>query len=465
MIQYIDTTYSANTVILPSATEFFEDSFIIKDSTGFAATNNITVLPILGEQIDGLDQVLINTNFSSTTFTVSNGNWHMISNVPNRETTANILSQTIIGAVPGDDLQVIIDNMGNLGGGFVQLSSGIFNLTDDLIIPSSVTLSGVGTSGTIVDFGSLAKGLKIIDSNRYDTGTISVTSGSDAVTGSGTTWDSSMEGQQIFLITKFSAQFIPILTVIDPTTIQLAYNYVGENITDGTYLIDTPAQSAVIQNLTVQNSAVDAILVDGTNACTINNVVTQSSLTAMRVNNTNFITLSNFTSVDCDYGIYADTLTNSSVFSISSSTINVGDAMNFTRVNNSAISAWSADSAAGNGVVCNSCANIGFENFDIEDNGGVGILLDDSNQYLTFTGSGFVGFNGGDGLTINTNNIGNTFTSCQFISNGGYGANMTDNSSTTTLISTDIFSANSGGAVNDDGTDTLIRSNIGVSDN
>lgn len=72
----IDTS-TANTLNLPAATNVMW--FYIKDITGSAATNNITVTPNGGDTIDGVSSLAINENYASRVL-VSDGvsAWYVI---------------------------------------------------------------------------------------------------------------------------------------------------------------------------------------------------------------------------------------------------------------------------------------------------------------------------------------------------------------------------------------------------
>lgn len=69
----------------------------------------------------------------------------------------------------------------------------------------------------------------------YETGTVSVANGSPTVTGALTVWTAAMQGRQMLF--GGTGPFYDILTVDSPTQITLGSNYIGSDITGGTYTI------------------------------------------------------------------------------------------------------------------------------------------------------------------------------------------------------------------------------------
>lgn len=82
----------------------------------------------------------------------------------------------------------------------------------------------------------LAEGEKVI-ADSYSTGTVTVTNGSTAVTGSGTTWTSDMENLQIVITGNNSGEFYTVVTVSDVDALILDRAYEGPDATDTDYYI------------------------------------------------------------------------------------------------------------------------------------------------------------------------------------------------------------------------------------
>ncbi len=64
--------------------------------------------------------------------------------------------------VTSDNLQDVINEMSSLGGDILFLDATTYHLTSNLVIPSNVGLQGVGSGGTIIDFGGGPYQIQII---------------------------------------------------------------------------------------------------------------------------------------------------------------------------------------------------------------------------------------------------------------------------------------------------------------
>ena len=73
--------------------------------------------------------------------------------------------------------------------------------------------------------------------------------------------------------------------------------------------------------------------------------------------------------------------------------------------------------------------------------------------------------NTGDGIRFTASDDNVIVSQSDIRKNGGYGINIVDATTTNTLISSNSFVSNTSGEVNNSGTGTLIRSNLGVVDN
>ena len=75
--QYCGINYNgAVTINLPSGIDGL--SFIIKDESGNAAINNITINPVSTETIEGQSAIVLNINYGSISLLFRNGNWVII---------------------------------------------------------------------------------------------------------------------------------------------------------------------------------------------------------------------------------------------------------------------------------------------------------------------------------------------------------------------------------------------------
>ncbi len=70
--------------------------------------------------------------------------------------------QSIFAVNPGDDLQTAVNKLASNGGGVLFLNPGTYYLTNNLVIPSNIRIQGVGSEGSIIDFGNGAFQIQMI---------------------------------------------------------------------------------------------------------------------------------------------------------------------------------------------------------------------------------------------------------------------------------------------------------------
>ncbi len=121
------------------------------------------------------------------------------------------------------------------------------------------------------------------------------------------------------------------------------------------------------------------------------------------------------------------------------------------------------NSTTGDGLVLDTCSSSTIFDTGLDDNFGNGASLTDCHA-ISFVSLSVTG-NTGDGIELVSGNTNIQLNDIEFSGNGGYGMNIVDATTEDTIISITNFSNNSSGAVNDLGTGTLIRTNVGVADN
>lgn len=72
------------------------------------------------------------------------------------------VGQSVLSISPTDDLQDAIDMVDSNGGGVVYLKGGTYDLVNNIVIPSNVHIVGVGSGGSILDFGGTAHQVQAI---------------------------------------------------------------------------------------------------------------------------------------------------------------------------------------------------------------------------------------------------------------------------------------------------------------
>lgn len=95
-------------------------------------------------------------------------------------------------------------------------------------------------------------------------------------------------------------------------------------------------------------------------------------------------------------------------------------------------------------------------------NGGQGIELVATCSDIVL--QGVVKSNTSDGIKLTATSDNCKVTICDIQSNGGYGVNIAASTCDNTIITSNTFASNTSGQVNDSGTNTQIKGNVGVSD-
>lgn len=222
--------------------------------------------------------------------------------------------------------------------------------------------------------------------------------------------------------------------------------------------------SPFLQGLTVQNSSIDLVYANYVINLGTNDLTCRNGLSGLKIQNTTTANIYSSLMDACDTGLIGIDSTFFTLFSsnVTSSTISGG--FSFENVSNSASIGCSADANIGGGFIFTNCSDFGLENFAVTGTIGIGVLFDGGGAGIGVS-LGFVDLSSGDGISF-INSAGNLqIAAANTISNnGGYGINITSGSSNI-LIATNTFNSNNSGAINNAGTGTLIRSNIGTPDN
>lgn len=303
-----------------------------------------------------------------------------------------IIGQLSITARPGDNLQTSIDVLSASGGGTLYLTTGTFNVNYNIVLTSNVRIIGVGSGGSIINFGGGAYQIRAI-------GTL---------------------GNEI--------------------------------------------NSPFFQGFTVQNSSTDLVRVDYAINLGTNDLTCDTGLSGMKITNT--VTANIYSSLqnNCATGLIGTDSTFFTMFSSNVTNSTSGGGVVMTRVSNSTSIACSVDACIGGGYIFDDSSNFGFEDFSITNITGVGLDIKGGSFAIGVT-DGFVDSSSSDGIKIEGSSTGIQITAANTISNnGGYGINVVTGT-VNTLIATNTFASNTTAPVNDSGTGTLIRSNIGVADN
>lgn len=368
------------------------------------------------------------------------------------------VTKSSLSVTPADDLQAALDQIVANGGGEVHMQPGMYSLTTNLTVSSNVRLSGVGSGGTIIDFGNGPYQIQIVGENPYATGMVSITSGGTAVVGVGTAFIQDMVGQSLFL----SGQWYTISVVTDDLNLTIENQYLGSTLAGTDCVIATPNISAFLQGFTVQNSSTDLINVQYANNFGGYDVLSANGLSGIKMNYLQTLNWSVGFVDSCGTGMLMSNMSGATVLSTFLTGITAGGGYVCDDMTNSVIFNSSLDGVVGNGYDCIDCTNFGIDQVSVLNVTGDGFLLTNSGQSFSIT-NGIASGCTGDGIAlVNTTQL--QCATMQFSNNTGYGVSV-DATSLDNLFANGLYATNTAGTFNDLGAGTLIRSNIGVADN
>lgn len=364
---------------------------------------------------------------------------------------------------------ITIDNTGDIatqvaaisaaGGGVLHLKAGTYTVNAAIAIPSSVRIVGQSFSTTTINFNSTAANFTLTGGNLYTTGTISSIVTGTTVNGSGTTWTAGMVGRWIFI----NNRWYQIVAFVSVTQIIIASAYADGATYSGTYRISSVIQDVVIQDVTLKSSTGTAI------ACT--DIIRSLFYNVILLTNNKGITISNSMEVIIRESAIASStsngyeITNGSFFNAYNlaSVANGGHGAVLNTLKTSGFLFCAADSNTLDGFNLTSCNNLDIT-VEASGNGSQGFELVSGNDSILIH-NGFYQNNTSDGvkLTASSNNC--VIDDSNITGNGGYGINLAASSDTDNRVVNCHFASNTSGNKNDLGTGTLLRANIGVTDN
>lgn len=368
-----------------------------------------------------------------------------------------------ISIKPGNKIQQAIDTIYAEGGGTVFLNPGTYNETSDIVMRTGVSLEGTNQVNTIIDFGGLAKQIQVIGSDVYNTGTVSITVGTTALTGNLTSWTSSMIGQSIWL----DGNWYVVENVLSPTSITLDVNFTSGSgagdLSGASYVIATTVDGCILRKITVQNSSVALIKAQYAQFIILDFVWQFSGQYGLDASYCLSIDTNEGYMQECQYGMQLSNIGAMSYFTSSIYNSTVGEGLILSNVYDSAFFNFSMSGNTGNGITMSSCGNIEFNTFTFNDNGAKGAELVSAVNDCQFIG-GSINGNTSDGIKLTATSDRNSMSSVSCNNNGGYGMNIAAATCDNNLSIGNVFTGNSLGQFNDGGSTTKLRGCIGSAD-
>lgn len=156
---------------------------------------------------------------------------------------------------------------------FVQ--PGVYYETKDVSVPSGATMIGANRGTTIIDFANNAASVTCDAS--YGTieskGTISITSDSKMVTGTGTYFNSIPAGNRYIYLND---RAFAISSIANDTSLELVNVYRGSALSGAPYKAMTMESCSQLSNFTIRNSASKGLFVSGYLKASISNVIIEN---------------------------------------------------------------------------------------------------------------------------------------------------------------------------------------------
>lgn len=381
------------------------------------------------------------------------------------EAGAVVLANVTIGGLlltidNTSDIQTSIDTLNAAGGGTLYLKSGTYTVTTALTGYSSITIIGVSPDETIINFSSTAANLSFAGTGVYTTGTItSITSGVN-VTGSGTSWlANATAGQHLFLGTRWYL----IAAVTGDTTLVLAEGYV-DNVTmpGASYRIASVKQNIKISDLSIKNSTGTGLTFTDCRKLTLNNVLFVSNNKGIALTNTSECGADNIVVVTSTSNGVELTNVGLSDFESINSISNGGSGFVFNNIKAVTFYPCSATANTADGFNITTGVNLDLV-IEASGNGGQGVecVSACSDIVMQTIAKG----NTSDGIKLTATSDNCKIANGDIQSNGGYGVNIAASTCDNNIITGNAILLNTSGQINDSGTGTLIRGNIGAYDN
>jgi len=356
-----------------------------------------------------------------------------------------------------ESIQDAITELGS-SGGTIRLKAGMYTLTDDINIPSNVTLVGQGMGVTILYFSGLNKGIKAQGTSNYSTGTVSVNNNSTALTGAGgTAWLTNVTPYHKIRLNNY---WYGITSVDADNGITLSSKYIGTNIAGATYDSAIMVEHFFLQHLTVYGSGGNGIYINYGYYFFLQNVASLN-------NGGDGVSINNSTSFVNEYvncfdngsdGIYynqVDHLAGDVLWCLR----NVSKGINGTKIYDSKLNSPLCRNNSG-GSYLDTFNDSVINAADISNNTNIGLEMNGSDT--SFLLSNEFQNNGSDGikLTANCDNIIMTGNSSD--DNTGYGINIAAATDNNNIVNANHFNGNVAGNKNDLGTGTIYGVNYGI---
>ncbi len=224
-----------------------------------------------------------------------------------------------------------------------------------------------------------------------------------------------------------------------------------------------PINSAFLEGITVQNSTSQLIKASYTHNLGGMDVKCVDGLVGFAIDHSDIINW-NVNAIDnCGAGIMVSDCVGFTIENAFISNITASGGYVFHNSSNGVLVNSALDTVVGGGYIFINCGNIGTDQISIVNVTGHGILLDSIFTSFSIT-NGFVSGNSGDGMRIRNGSSNIQTMTMQFSDNGRNGINIESADCSDNIFVGNNLKNNGMANFNDNGTNTLISTNIGVAD-
>ncbi len=409
----------------------------------------------LGEPVSLVEQFIQSSNYvaNSTGWRIdSDGNAFFVT-----VTINGILHLTV---QPGDDVQAAIDLLEADGGGVIRFAAGTHTITTALVGVSAIRFIGENTSTTILDFNSTSANFTFAGTSIYTTGTITAVTSGVLVEGSGTAWLSNITTSHQILIAN---RWYRVASITDDTNLVLSEGHDGAGSFPGqAYRAAVVVEDIEFEELTIINSTGTAFDFDDCRNILFDDVEIANNAVGVTFDNCSEVVFNTVlvpSSTGNGVEINNCALTNFSSFSVPASGGH-GFVINDARLVTIRSSSFAGGtSATSDGLNVTSGDTITLTTTNLSANGRHGAHLVSGNRHINFNNCNVNG-NTTDGIRLAATSDECKIANSDLDDNGGFGVVVGNSNCDNNQISDSFFDNNTSGNISDSGTGTLIRDNI-----
>ena len=306
------------------------------------------------------------------------------------------------------------------GANSVFIRDGIYVETEDINMPYSSKLVGETTAGVIITWLGAPKSIRCDSSGgiKETIGTVSITTGSNTVVGTGTTFTNLKVNDYI----RLDQNFYHIIAIPTDTSIILSETYKGAALINETYIAQTMYSGVVMENFIVTGSGSHAIYMRGIRSSLLHGIAVMTSFSGMYMEDcatNNLVSINafdNYTAGITFDTCYSQSIVTSEVYNNANGLVLKGDTSNIV------VNGILSSNNSNNGIdVIDNAQKLTLNDCVIQRNAGDGIYTADTTGSIICDGCLLL-YNNGAGIEFASMN--NLVTSCAASHNGSYGIHI-----------------------------------------